>query len=64
MSKKSVYCLTYLSIKSFLTVHEKKKNFYFQASAIKGKIIDSIFSNNFLEKIKKLESSDIYRLTT
>lgn len=39
----------------------KKKNFCVQNSAIEGKVIDKLFSKNFLEKIKNVESSDIYR---
>lgn len=43
---------------------EFKKGFYVQNPAIESKDIDHIFSKNSLEKIKNLESSDIYSLIT
>ena len=57
LKKINDYCLIYLSTKRFLKVHEENDCY-----ATEGKVIDSTFLENFLEKIKNLESSDICRL--
>ena len=59
MLKRNDYCLIYLSTKRFLRVHEENDCY-----VTEGKVIDSTFSQNFIEKIKNLESSDICRLIT